>query len=67
MDDRLELTPEFPYNWMYDATMPENAVFTISIHCKALVLIFKDSGEVEVEKKRLNDYHANVYKVVSDR
>lgn len=50
MDDRLELTPEFPYNWMYDATMPENAVFTIRIHCKALVLIFKDSGEVDVGK-----------------
>ena len=50
MDDRLELTPEFPYNWMYDATMPENAVFTIRIHCKALVLSFKDSGEVDVGK-----------------
>ena len=50
MDDRLELTPEFPYNWMYDATMPENAAFTIRIHCKALVLIFKDSGEVDVGK-----------------
>ena len=50
MDDRLELTPEFPYNWMYDATMTENAVFTIRIHCKALVLIFKDSGEVDVGK-----------------
>ena len=50
MDDRLELTPEFPYNWMYDVTMPENAAFTIRIHCKALVLIFKDSGEVDVGK-----------------
>ena len=35
---------------MYDATMTENAVFTIRIHCKALVLIFKDSGEVDVGK-----------------
>lgn len=35
---------------MYDGSVPENAAFTIRIHCKALVLIFKDSGEVDVGK-----------------
>lgn len=52
MDDSLSLTPQFPYNWMYDGTNPTlnraKAYFELEIECRALVLIFKDSGEVNV-------------------
>ena len=48
MDDALNLTPEFPYNWMYDGTKPDRAFFELTITCRALFLIFKDSGEVDV-------------------
>lgn len=50
MDDVLNLTPEFPYNWMYDGTKTDAEAFTLRMNCKALVLIFKDSGEVDVGK-----------------
>ena len=50
MDDTLNLTPEFPYNWMYDGTKTDAEAFTLRMNCKALVLIFKDSGEVDVGK-----------------
>lgn len=50
MDDALNLTPEFPYNWMYDGTKMDAEAFTLRMNCKALVLIFKDSGEVDVGK-----------------
>ncbi len=50
MDDALNLTPEFPYNWMYDGTKTDAEAFTLCMNCKALVLIFKDSGEVDVGK-----------------
>lgn len=50
MDDALTLTPEFPYNWMYDGTKTDVKAFTLRMNCKALVLIFKDSGEVDVGK-----------------
>ena len=50
MDDALNLTPEFPYNWMYDGTKTDAEAFTLRMNCKALVLIFKDSGEVDVGK-----------------
>lgn len=53
MDESLHLIPEFPYNWMYDGTKPERAYFTLHINCKALVLIFKDSGEVDVGKAEI--------------
>ncbi len=38
-------TPEFPDHWMYngDAAQPEN--FTMSINCKDLLLVYKDSGD----------------------
>lgn len=50
MDDALNHTPEFPYNWMYDGTKTDAEAFTLRMNCKALVLIFKDSGEVDVGK-----------------
>ena len=50
MDDALNLTPEFPYNWMHDGTKTDAEAFTLRMNCKALVLIFKDSGEVDVGK-----------------
>ncbi len=46
MDGELECTPQFPYNWMHGAG-EEAAPFEMEITCKALLLIFKDSGEVK--------------------
>lgn len=54
MDLDLELTPEFPYNWMYDGTVCEQDYFEMRITCRSLVLVAKDSGEVDVAK-------ANIY------
>ncbi len=49
MDDHLAQTPEFPYNWMHKENGPEDA-FEMEITCKALFLVFKDSGETNVGK-----------------
>lgn len=54
MDLDLEMTPEFPYNWMYDgAVSKEKTCFEMKITCKALVLVFKDSGEVDAAKAEI--------------
>lgn len=50
MDMDLSLTPQFPYNWMYDGSKNKNNTFKMQIKCKRLVLIFKDSGEVDAAK-----------------
>ena len=51
MDLDLEQTPDFPYNWMYDGTVSkEKTYFEMKITCKALVMVFKDSGEVDAAK-----------------
>lgn len=47
MDKELACTPEFPYNWMHGEAEPETDPFTLEIVCRALLLIFKDSGEVK--------------------
>ncbi len=47
MDDTLELTPEFPHNYMYDGTKQRGGAFTMNITSRALLIIFKDSGEVD--------------------
>lgn len=47
LDIDLKQTPEFPYNWMYDGSKSDDNVFTIDLKCKALVIIMKDSGEVD--------------------
>lgn len=67
MDGELECTPQFPYNWMHGAG-EEAAPFEMEITCKALLLIFKDSGEVKAgradvfvdgERKLTADPHVN--------
>lgn len=51
MDADLSVTPEFPYNWMYrGAKESKQPYFEIKIQCKALVLIFKDAGDLSVGK-----------------
>lgn len=52
MDDKLEPVPQFPYNWMYkgDSNQP---FFKMTISCKALLLVFKDSGETDVAKAKV--------------
>ena len=64
MDDQLSLTPEFPYNWMYDGTKNTlnrvKAYFELEMECRALLLVFKDSGEVNVGKAKVyvdGEYH----------
>ncbi len=53
MDVDLKVTPEFPYNWYYDGTQPQKAFFDMTIDCKALLLIFKDSGEADAAKANI--------------
>lgn len=50
MDCNLTLTPQFPYNWMYDGTKSENTAFSMEITCNALLLIYKDSGEMDAAR-----------------
>ncbi|MCR4830804.1 MAG: SGNH/GDSL hydrolase family protein [Pseudobutyrivibrio sp.] len=47
LDIDLKQTPEFPHNWMYDGSKSDDNVFTIDLQCKALVIIMKDSGEID--------------------
>lgn len=47
MDMDLKLTPEFPYNWMYDGGQGSTEDFEMDVECKALVIVMKDSGEVD--------------------
>lgn len=53
MNMDLEVTPEFPYNWMYDGSKNKSDAFEMDINCKALVMIFKDSGEVDAAKAKV--------------
>lgn len=50
MDLDLETTPEFPHNWMYDGTKAKQNYFEMKISCRALVMVFKDSGETDAAK-----------------
>lgn len=51
MDDHLHQTPEFPNNWMFDGTSGKKfEAFEMTISCKALLLVFKDSGALDVGK-----------------
>lgn len=51
MDTDLSGTPEFPYNWMYRGIKTsKQPYFEMKIKCRALVLIFKDSGDLSVGK-----------------
>ena len=46
----LDFTKQFPYNWMYDGTKGCCGSFEMTITCKSLVLVFKDSGETDAAK-----------------
>lgn len=51
MDENLYGTPEFPHNWMYRGEKAgAQPYFEMKIHCKALVLVFKDAGDLSVGK-----------------
>lgn len=50
MDDNLEPVPEFPYNWHYDGKNAVASGFRMEITCRALVLVFKDSGETDAAR-----------------
>ncbi len=51
MDEDLTGTPEFPYNWMYNGKVDKKEdYFELKIYCKALLLIYKDSGDMAVGK-----------------
>ncbi|MDK2807691.1 MAG: hypothetical protein PWP24_424 [Clostridiales bacterium] len=56
LDDQLSATPEFPYNWMYDGTKADQKepYLEARIRAKAFLVIFKDSGAMDVGK-------ANIY------
>ncbi|WP_010677929.1 SGNH/GDSL hydrolase family protein [Bacillus timonensis] len=53
MDNHPSGRPQLPYNWMKPVGS-ENVSFKMTIRCKSLLLIFKDSGDSEFGK-------ANVY------
>lgn len=46
-DDHAYVTPEFPDHWMYEGncTTEEMKNFTMTICCKDLLLVYKDSGD----------------------
>jgi len=49
MDENPYGTPQFPYNWMHTADSGD-ASFTMSIKSRSLLLVFKDSGDVQFGK-----------------
>lgn len=69
MNEDLTGTPEFPHNWMYDGKqVKQGGDFTLEITCRALLLVFKDSGDLDAgraqvlvdgEKKLTADPHIN--------
>lgn len=51
MDDKLEQIPQFAYNWHRVGTsVNKQDWFEMRITCKALLLIYKDSGAMDVGK-----------------
>jgi len=44
-DANAYTTPEFPDHWMYDGDADEPESFTMTITCKDLLLVYKDSGD----------------------
>ncbi|WP_141503112.1 SGNH/GDSL hydrolase family protein [Paenibacillus luteus] len=43
MDDHPSGTAQFPYNWMHTSESGSDS-FTMTLHCKSLLLIYKNSG-----------------------
>ena len=63
MDFSPEQIPQFPFNWM--RTEPKagtNDYFEMELSCKALMLVYKDSGAVDVGKA---DVYVDEKKVVT--
>lgn len=51
MDDSPEQIPQFPYNWFRTGqAAAAKDCFEMEIACKALMLVYKDSGAVDVGK-----------------
>lgn len=50
MDGSLDPIPEFPYNWHYNGKETDKPYFEMKIQCRALVLVFKDSGETDAAR-----------------
>lgn len=50
MNMDLSLSPQFPYNWMYDGKKNKDRFFKMRIKCRRLVLVYKESGEVDAAK-----------------
>ncbi|AWB44674.1 acyl-CoA thioesterase [Paenibacillus sp. CAA11] len=46
LDDHPYASPQFPYNWMH-AGNDESQGFKMTIFCKRLLLVYKDSGKSE--------------------
>ena len=44
-DANAYTTPEFPDHWMYDGTAEQPEGFTMTMTCKDLLLVYKDSGD----------------------
>ena len=64
MDKDIEMTPEFPHNWCHEGG---SAPFKMTLTCKRLLLIFKDSAaashgtaEVYVDGKKVLDADPHV-------
>lgn len=82
MDEDMTVTPEFPYNWMYNGEVHNtNKPFEMEIECKALLIVYKDShqneygvaevyvdGEkkLEIDPKAIGWVHANPYICIND-
>ena len=54
MDAELTPVPQFPYNWMYDGTNSDKNYFEMTITCRSLLLVFKDSGEIYTGKAEIS-------------
>lgn len=50
MDASLEPVGEFPFNWHYSGKDSGQPYFEMKITCRALVLVFKDSGETDAAR-----------------
>ena len=63
MDFSPEQIPQFPFNWMRTEPKPEtNDYFEMELSCKALMLVYKDSGAMDVGKA---DVYVDEKKVVT--
>ena len=45
LDDNAHTTPEFPDHWMYNGDSDQPESFTMTLDCKDLLIVYKDSGD----------------------